>query len=335
MICPRCKGNVLDGSTSCVKCGYNFSMNNNQQMNNQMMNNNFVQQNNVGMNNNFMNNNQNTNMNSNINGNFNNGYNGQMNNDTNKKGNNGIIIVVALVIVVVIGFLSCNFLMKNKNINNDNNVDNNYSPTEEDMPDGIAPGTNLTYDENGAFLFYVEDFYGVPDVGTYVTGRVARGTVKLGDKLQVVGYSENVINTEVVEIEMFKAKQKSAKMGDSAGILLKGVTRDKIAHGQAIAKPNSIVATNYFEATIDVLDESNGNKGNSITDNSKFNMWFNPSSSNGTITLLDDIKVGNPGDKNIKVKIKLDDNVPMEVGESFKILKYYSKVALGKVTKMC
>lgn len=348
MICPRCKGNVLDGSTSCVNCGYNFSMNNNQ-------NNNFVQQNNMGMSNNFMNNNQNTNMNSNISGNFNNSYNGHMNNNTNKKGNNGIAIVISIVIVVVIGIFSYNFLMKNKNVNNDNNkqhdvnkannnsndnsnnndsIDDKYTPIDESIAGKVEPGTNLTYDENGAFLLYIDDVFTRTGVGTFVTGTVTRGTVKPGDKLQIVGLDKKIINTEAVMLENVRKTMESAKIGDSVGILLKNVTKEQVLRGQVIAKPNSIKATNYFEATIDVLDASAGNRNNSIDNGYKGYMIFNPPASDGVITLLGSTKVGNPGDKDIKVKIKLDKSLPMEVGNNFIVSKNSLGIALGKVTKM-
>lgn len=353
MICPRCKENVLDGSTSCVKCGYNFSMNNMQNnMVNNNQNNNFVQQNNMGMNNNFMNNNQNTNMNSNINGNFNNSYNGKMNNNTNKKGSNVIVVAIVIVLIVVAGIFSYKFFIKDKNVNNDNNkqqdvnkdnnnsndnsnnIDDEYTPIDESIAGKVEPGTNLTYDENGAFLLYVNDYYTRTDVGTFVTGEIVRGTIKPGDKLQIIGYDKKIINTEVVSLEKSRKIIDSAKIGEAVSILLKGVTKEQLNYGQAIAKPNSIKATNYFEATIDVLDASAGNRNNSINNGYKGYMIFNPPASDGVITLLGSTKVGNPGDKDIKVKIKLDKSLPMEVGNSFKVAKGSLAIALGKVTKM-
>lgn len=106
MICPRCKENVLDGSSFCVKCGYNFNMNNNQ---NNMVGNN-QQPNNQMVNNNQMNsnvNNYSNNFNNNLNGNINYGNNDSNNNDIfkeKKKGNKAVIAVIAILIVGIVGF---------------------------------------------------------------------------------------------------------------------------------------------------------------------------------------------------------------------------------------
>lgn len=117
MICPRCKGNVMDGSTSCVKCGYNFSMNSNQNNmvnNNQMMNNNF-----------------NNNLNSNV------SYGNNNSNDVfkeKKSGNKAIIIVIVVLLVGVVGFFGYKFFTGRSSGELDiNNKDDDSSYNSADL----------------------------------------------------------------------------------------------------------------------------------------------------------------------------------------------------------
>ena len=137
MICPRCKENIMEGSTSCVKCGYNFSMNNNQnnmvnnnqQMNHQMMNNSNIPNN--GMNNNV--NNYSNNFNNNLNSNVSYENNNSNNNDIfkeKKKGNKVVIAVITVILVGVVGFAGYKLFTgkngSNSGLNNNNNNNNDY-----------------------------------------------------------------------------------------------------------------------------------------------------------------------------------------------------------------
>ena len=134
MICPRCKENVMDGSSFCVKCGYNFNANNNQQMSNQVNNN--TVPNNA--------NNFNNNLNSNVNGN--NSTNNNLFNE-NKKGNNKIVIgVIAVALVSTVGFFGYKFFTNKNGGTGINNGNNNY--------DSTTIGTSLIPNENDMYAIF-------------------------------------------------------------------------------------------------------------------------------------------------------------------------------------
>lgn len=136
MICPRCKENVMDGSSFCVKCGYNFNANNNQQMSNPMMNNGGMFVNNGNVSNNGMNNNVNNysnNFNNNLNSNVSYGNNNS-NNDTfkeKKNGNKVVIAVIVIILVGVVGFFGYKFFTGkidgNSGLNNKDDYNDDYN----------------------------------------------------------------------------------------------------------------------------------------------------------------------------------------------------------------
>ena len=54
------------------------------------------------------------------------------------------------------------------------------------------------------FLMPVEDVFTITGRGTVATGRVERGTVKVGDEVEIVGLAEETRKTVVTGVEMFR-----------------------------------------------------------------------------------------------------------------------------------
>ena len=77
------------------------------------------------------------------------------------------------------------------------------------------------------FLMAIEDVFSITGRGTVVTGRVERGTLKVGDEVEIVGLSEEKKKTVVTGIEMFRKQLDEAIAGDNVGVLLRGITKMK------------------------------------------------------------------------------------------------------------
>merc|ERR1712187_735383 len=88
------------------------------------------------------------------------------------------------------------------------------------------------------FLMSIEDLFSITGRGTVATGRIERGSVKIGDTIEIIGI-RNTKSTIVTGIEMFQKTLKEGFAGDNVGILLRGITRDNIERGMVVAKPNT------------------------------------------------------------------------------------------------
>lgn len=252
-----------------------------------------------------------------------------------------IIIVVLLVVVAIFG--ASKIMKKNTTPSkpneaiNENDTTNNKDTnngTNNNTSGTVDPDTNLTYDKNGAFLMAIEDVFTITGRGTVVTGRVSRGTIKLNDEVQIIGLDKEIINTSVTGIEMFRKQLDYAEAGDNVGLLLKDVSREEVERGQVIAKPNSIKASKKFEATIDVLSKEEGGRHTPFFTNYRPQFYFKTTDITGTITLLNNVEMVSPGDKNIKISVDLVSNVAMEIGTEFSIREGGRTIGAGKITKV-
>jgi elongation factor Tu len=100
-----------------------------------------------------------------------------------------------------------------------------------------------TRDTDKPFMMPVEDVFSITGRGTVATGRVERGVVKVGDVVEIVGFTEEPKSTTVTGVEMFRKLLDFAEAGDNIGALLRGVAREDIERGQVLAKPKSITHT--------------------------------------------------------------------------------------------
>src|SRR6516225_7935654 len=115
-------------------------------------------------------------------------------------------------------------------------------------------------EEDKPFLMSVEDVFSIKGRGTVATGRIERGTVKVGDEVEIVGRSKEKRKTVVTGVEMFNKTLDKGIAGDNVGALLRGVERDDIERGQVLAKPNSITPHTDFDANVYVLSKEEGGR---------------------------------------------------------------------------
>jgi elongation factor Tu len=106
-------------------------------------------------------------------------------------------------------------------------------------------------DTDKPFLMPVEDVFTSTGRGTVATGRVERGTLRIGEEVQILGIREDVKKTVVTGIEMFRKLLDSAQAGDNIGALLRGVQRTEIERGQVLAKPGSVTCHKKFTEHLD------------------------------------------------------------------------------------
>ncbi|ADU73410.1 translation elongation factor 1A (EF-1A/EF-Tu) [Acetivibrio thermocellus AD2] len=188
-------------------------------------------------------------------------------------------------------------------------------------------------DSDKPFAMPVEDVFTITGRGTVATGRVERGTLKMGDEVEIVGLSDSPKKTVVTGIEMFRKLLDQAVAGDNIGALLRGIQRNEVERGQVLAKPGSIKPHTYFEAQVYVLTKEEGGRHTPFFNNYRPQFYFRTTDVTGVVELPQGTEMVMPGD-HITMKVKLITPVAMEEGLKFAIREGGRTVGAGNVSKI-
>jgi elongation factor Tu len=182
------------------------------------------------------------------------------------------------------------------------------------------------------FMMPVEDVFSIKGRGTVVTGRVERGSVKVGDPIEIVGLRDTR-QTTVTGLEMFHKVLDSAEAGDNCGALLRGIERDDIERGMVLAKPGSIKPHQEFEAQVYVLRKDEGGRHKSFFTGYRPQFYIRTMDVTGECQLPEGVEMVMPGD-NVTMKVKLIAPVALEQGSKFAIREGGLTVGAGSITKV-
>ena len=185
-------------------------------------------------------------------------------------------------------------------------------------------------DTDKPFLMPVEDVFTITGRGTVATGRVERGTLHLGDELEIIGIKEESKKTTVTGIEMFRKMLDEAFAGDNIGALLRGVNRDEIQRGQCLVKPGSVQCHSSFTAQVYVLTKEEGGRHTPFFNNYRPQFYFRTTDVTGICKLPEGTEMCMPGD-NVEMAIELIHPVAMEQGLTFAIREGGRTVGSGRV----
>ena len=208
-----------------------------------------------------------------------------------------------------------------------------YAPIKEllDAVDSFIPDPERDTDK--PFLMPIEDVFTITGRGTVVTGRVERGTLKVGDEVEIVGLQDESKKTVVTGIEMFRKSLDSAECGDNAGVLLRGIQRTEVERGQVLAKPGSITPHTEFEAEVYILTKEEGGRHTPFFNGYRPQFYFRTTDVTGIIDLPKDKEMVMPGD-NVTMKIKLITPIAIEKGLKFAIREGGRTVGSGSVSNI-
>ena len=182
------------------------------------------------------------------------------------------------------------------------------------------------------FLMPVEDVFTITGRGTVATGRVERGTVKVGDTVEIVGMGSK-LQTVITGVEMFRKMLDQAEAGDNVGLLLRGVQRNEIERGQVLAKPGSIHPHTHFTAEVYVLKKEEGGRHTPFFNGYRPQFYFRTTDVTGTIELPEGVEMVMPGD-NVRMTIKLITPIAIEQGLRFAIREGGRTVGSGVVSSI-
>src|SRR5262245_59674890 len=203
-----------------------------------------------------------------------------------------------------------------------------------DALDGYIPVP--VREEDKPFLMSIENVHTIEGVGTVVTGRIERGTVRLKDKVEIVGLSREAREPVVVTgLETFHQQMEQAVAGDNVGALLRGVKRDEVERGQVLAKPGSITPHAKFEAQVYVLKKEEGGRHSPFFSGYRPQFFFRTTDVTGSVELPEGVEMCMPGDTaTIRVELGAEAPVAMDTDLRFAIREGGKTVGSGRVTKI-
>ncbi|MFF4183100.1 elongation factor Tu [Streptomyces sp. NPDC001691] len=181
------------------------------------------------------------------------------------------------------------------------------------------------------FLLPVENVLTITGRGTVVTGAVERGTVRVGDRVQVLGADVDV-ESVVTGLETFGKPMESAQAGDNVALLLRGVPRDAVRRGHVVAEPGSVTPSRRFTAQVYVLSTREGGRSTPISTGYRPQFYLRTADVVGDVD-LGEVAVARPGDR-VTMTVELGRDTPLEPGLGFAIREGGRTIGAGTVTSV-
>ncbi|HON57419.1 MAG TPA: EF-Tu/IF-2/RF-3 family GTPase, partial [bacterium] len=182
------------------------------------------------------------------------------------------------------------------------------------------------------FLLSIEDVFTISGRGTVVTGRVERGKIKVGEKVEIVGFVETR-ETVVTGLEMFRKELDFAQAGDNVGALLRGIEKTAVERGMVLAAPKSITPHKKFRANVYVLSKDEGGRHTPFFKGYRPQFYFRTTDVTGIVELPEGVEMVIPGD-NIEITITLIAPVAMEKEMRFAIREGGRTVGAGVIIEI-
>jgi elongation factor Tu len=182
------------------------------------------------------------------------------------------------------------------------------------------------------FFMPIEDVFSISGRGTVVTGRIARGIVRVQDEVEIVGIKDTV-KTTCTGVEMFRKLLDEGRAGENVGVLLRGTKREDVERGQVLTKPGAIKPHTKFEGEVYVLSKDEGGRHTPFFKGYKPQFFFETTDVTGSCELPEGTEMVMPGD-NVLMDVELIAPIAMEEGQRFAIREGGRTVGAGVVTKI-
>jgi elongation factor Tu len=187
-------------------------------------------------------------------------------------------------------------------------------------------------DVDKPFMMPIEDVFSISGRGTVVTGRIERGTVKVGEEIEIVGFKPTAKKI-VTGVEMFRKLLDSGVAGDNVGILLRGVEKSDVERGQVLAKPGSMQAHTKFKGEVYILSKEEGGRHTPFFNGYRPQFYIRTTDVTGILKLPEGVEMVMPGD-NTPITGELITPVAIELGSKFAIREGGRTVGAGTITEI-
>ena len=182
------------------------------------------------------------------------------------------------------------------------------------------------------FLMPIEDVFSISGRGTVVTGRVERGVIKVGDEVEIVGFTPTQ-KTVCTGVEMFRKTLDTGQAGDNVGLLLRGIKKDEVERGQVAAKPGSITPHTKFKAEVYILTKEEGGRHTPFFTGYRPQFYLRTTDVTGVVKLPEGVEMVMPGD-NVSMEVHLITPVAIEKELRFAIREGGRTVGAGVVSEI-
>lgn len=183
------------------------------------------------------------------------------------------------------------------------------------------------------FLMPVEDVFSITGRGTVATGRIESGIINSGDPVDIIGMGAEKLKSVVTGVEMFRKILDRGEAGDNAGLLLRGIDKDKITRGMVIANVGTVTPHKTFNAEVYILKKEEGGRHTPFHNKYRPQFYFRTTDVTGEIFLPDGVEMVMPGD-NLTIEVKLITEIAMSKNLRFAIREGGRTVGAGQVTEI-
>jgi len=199
-----------------------------------------------------------------------------------------------------------------------------------DAVDSYIPTPERPVDK--PFLMPVEDVFSISGRGTVATGRIERGKVKVGEKVELVGLRDTR-DTVVTGVEMFRKSMDEGMAGDNCGLLLRGIEKEDVERGMCLVAPKSVHPHRKFKGSVYILSKEEGGRHTPFFNGYRPQFYFRTTDVTGVATLPEGREMVMPGD-NVDMQIELITPIAMEKELRFAIREGGRTVGAGVVTEI-
>ena len=182
------------------------------------------------------------------------------------------------------------------------------------------------------FLMPVEDVFSISGRGTVVTGRIEKGTIKVGETVEIVGFGDTKTTT-VTGVEMFRKEMDQGQAGDNCGILLRGIKKEDVERGQVLCKPKSITPHTKIRCEVYILSKEEGGRHTPFFSGYRPQFYVRTTDVTGSCTLPEGTEMVMPGD-NVEMTVELVAPIALDKGTKFAIREGGRTVGAGVVAEI-
>ncbi|CAM3982573.1 elongation factor Tu [Arcobacter cloacae] len=199
-----------------------------------------------------------------------------------------------------------------------------------DAVDSYIPTPERDIDQD--FLMPVEDVFSISGRGTVVTGRIEKGTIKIGETIEIVGFTDTKTTT-VTGVEMFRKEMEQGQAGDNCGILLRGIKKEDVERGQVLCKPKTITPHTKFRCEVYILSKEEGGRHTPFFSGYRPQFYVRTTDVTGSCTLPEGTEMVMPGD-NVEMTVELVAPIALDKGTKFAIREGGRTVGAGVVAEI-
>jgi selenocysteine-specific elongation factor len=172
----------------------------------------------------------------------------------------------------------------------------------------------------GIFWMPVERVFSVAGYGTVATGIPVRGTVRVGDTLQVLPQG---LQARVRSLQVYHVDAREGRAGECVALNLTGVEAGDLGRGRVLATPGFLATGRFLRATLTVLP----GLPTALRDMTRVHFHVGTAEASGRVALLEPATAG--ASAAVLVEVRLDEPVVAAPGDRYVVRGLSPLTTLG------